>query len=152
MGIHFYMVECDAKGNITQGSTERDLEKDFNGMLYSKADGLDAVGKPRIYSEKYSDSERTRVYIPEDVTHEPTTVNFTFIFTGEDKQKTYHDFLSYVGKGFHRYYDTFRKKYLYFFVNTEVKPAKEKHYGGTPYLQLDLTVQNIFGRTFDTPL
>ena len=152
MGIHFYMVECDNKGTVLASAVEKNLERDFKGMLYSKAAGLDAVGKPRTYSEKYSDSDRLRVYLPADIKHDATTIEFTFFFTGEGKQKVYHDFLTYVCEGFHRYYDNFRKKYLYFFVNSEVKPAEEKHFGSTPYLKLDLTVQNIFGRTFDEPI
>ena len=152
MGIRFYMVECDNKGKVLPDAIEKDLEKDFDGMLYSKAEGLDSVGKPRTYSEKYNDSDRLRVYLPADITHDATTVEFTFFFTGESKQAVYHEFLSYIGKGFHRYYDNFRKKYLYFFVNSEVKPAEEKHFGSTPYLKLDLTVQNIFGKTFDEPI
>ena len=149
MGIRFYMVECDSKGKVPTEAVEKDLERDFDGLLYSKAEGLDAVGKPRVYSEKYSDSDRLRVYLPANITHDATTVDFTFFFIGEDKQEVYHNFLQYVCKGFHRYYDNFRKKYLYFFVNSEVKPAEEKHFGSTPYLKLDLTVQNIFGQTFD---
>ena len=149
MGIHFYMVECDAKGGVITGAQEKDLEKDFDGLLYSKAEGLDTIGKPRTYSEAYSDSDRLRVYIPQDLTHEATMVEFTFFFTGEERQKRYHEFLAYITQGFHRYYDNYRKKYLYFFVNNEVKPAKEMLYGSLPYLQLDLTVQNIFGKTFD---
>lgn len=149
MGIHFYMVECDNKGYVSADAEEKDLELDFEGLLYSKASGLDAIGKPRTYSETYGDSERTRVYIPQELTHDPTSVEFTFFFTGENRQAVYHEFLDYVCNGFHRYYDNYRKKYLYFYINGEVKPAEEKLYGATAYLKLELTVQNIFGMTFN---
>ena len=146
----FFMQECDKHGKLLAGTTAKNLEVDFNGLRYSKAEGLDAIGKPKnIYTEKYSDSDRTRVYIPENITNEPTTVKFTFYFIGDERQKTYHEFLEYVRKGFHRYYDTYRNKYLYFFVDSELKPAEEKLYGSVPYLKFELTVQNIFGKTFD---
>ena len=152
MGIHFYMIECDGKGGIIEGAVERDLERDFSGLLYGKAEGIHALGKPRTYSERYSDSDRLRVYVPPQITRDATTVEFTFYFTGENRQNGYHNFVEYITKGFHRYYDTFRKRYLYFFVSSEIKPAKEALYGSMPYLQLDVTVQNIFGSTFDEPI
>ena len=149
LGYKFYMVNCDKNGKVAESATEYDLEKDFEGLLYSKATGLYLVGKPRIYTEKYADSDKLRVYMPDTVVNEPTTVNFTFLFTGENRYTIYKTFVDYVRNGFKRYYDNVREKYLYFFVNTEIKPAEEVFYGSKPYLKLDLTVQNIFGRTFD---
>lgn len=150
MGIHFYMVECDSKGKVV--GEERDLEASFDGMVYLKAQGLNKVGKPRVYTEKFADSDRLRVYKSEKTPREATTVTFSFLFKGEDRYKTYHAFVDYISKGFKRYYDTARKKYLYFFLNEEVKPAEEIMYGGSPYLTVDVQVQNIFGQTFDEPI
>ena len=150
----FYMQECDSEGRLLAGSRQRDLENDteFEGLKYSKAEGLNKIGKARIYKETFKDSDRLRVYIPNNLTNEPTTAKFTFYFTGEDRYKSYDNFVEYVRKGFKRYYDTARNKYLYFCVESEINPASEQWYGGTPYLELGLTVQNIFGRTFDEPI
>lgn len=152
MDYKFYMQECDSKGNILSGAPLKDLEVDFEGMRYSKADGLDKIGKPRIYTESFADSNRLRVHIPEKLTNEATTVKFTFFFTGENRRSVYDSFVEYVRKGFKVYHDTARKKYLYFCINTEITPATEEWYGSTPYLELQLTAQNIFGRTFDAPI
>jgi hypothetical protein len=149
-GYEFFMQECDKYGNILAGSTPKNLEVDFQGLRYSRAEGLDKIGKPKnIYTEKYSDSDRMRVHVPENITNEPTTVKFTFYFVGDNRQRTYHAFLEYIRKGYHRYYDTCRRKYLYFFVDSELKPAEEMLYGSAPYLKFDFTAQNIFGKTFD---
>ena len=150
----FYMQECSNKGAILAGSQERDLENDseFEGLKYSKAEGLDKVGKPRVYTETFKDSDRLRVHIPENITNDPTTVKFTFFFTGENRRTSYKNFVDFVIGGYRVYHDTARGKYLYFFVNSEIAPAKELWYGSTPYLELQLTVQNIFGRTFDAPI
>lgn len=150
----FYMQACDSKGKILDSSPSIDLENypDFEGLRYSKADGLDKVGSPRVYTEKYADSDRLRVHMPDNLTNESTTVEFTFFFVGENRRASYHNFVEYVRSGFRRYYDSARKKYLYFFVNSEIAPATERWFGSVPYLELKLTVQNIFGRTFDTPL
>lgn len=150
----FYMQECTAKGVIIEGSQEIDLENypDFEGLRYSKAEGLDRIGKPRVYTEKFSDSDRLRVHIPSELTNDATTVDFTFFFVGEKRRTSYHNFVEYVRKGYKVYHDDARRKYLYFFVNSDIAPATEQWYGSTPYLELKLTVQNIFGRTFDNPI
>lgn len=149
MGIYFYMQEVDKMGNPIDGAPIKDLEKDFEGLLYSKASGLNKIGKARIYKEQYADSERVRVYVPEQEINEPTKVIFSFLFLGEDRYKIYDSFLEYVRKGFHSYWDTKRKKKIYFYVEKEIEPATEAWYGSTPYLILELEVDNIYGRTFD---
>lgn len=148
------MQSCDSKGAILIDSQEIDLENhpEFKGLRYSKAVGLDKVGKPRTYTEKFSDSDRLRVYIPETLTNDATTVEFTFFFVGENRRTSYQNFVEYVRNGYKVYHDDARGKYLYFFVNSEITPATERWYGNTPYLELKLTVQNIFGRTFDSPI
>ena len=150
----FYMQECDKYGRVIANSVVRDLEKDpeFKGLKYSKAEGLNTIGKPRIYTEKFSDSDRLRVHIPKELTNEPTTVTFTFYFTGEERHESYDNFVEYIRKGFKVYHDTARNKYLYFCITEEITPAREQWYGSTPYLELQLTVQNIFGKTFDSPI
>lgn len=152
MGYHFYVVECDNKGKVADGAVEIDLEEHFSGLTYMKAEGLNKLGKPRVYTEKFADSDRLRVYKPDDTIREATTVTLSFAFVGENRYKTYHDFVEYISTGVKRYHDTARNKYLYFFVSSEIKPAKEMWYGGTPYLTVDIPVQSIFGKTFDEPI
>lgn len=146
------MVECDNKGKVADDSVEIDLEEHFSGLTYMKAEGLNKLGKPRVYTEKFADSDRLRVYKPDDTIREATTVTLSFAFVGENRYKTYHDFVEYISTGVKRYHDTARNKYLYFFVSSEIKPAKEMWYGGTPYLTVDIPVQSIFGKTFDEPI
>jgi hypothetical protein len=152
IGYHFYMVECDNKGKVADGAEEIDLEEHFSGLTYMKAEGLNKLGKPRVYTEKFADSDRLRVYKPDDTIREATTVTLSFAFVGDDRYETYHNFVEYISTGVKRYRDTARNKYLYFFVNAEIKPANEMWYGGTPYLTVDIPVQSIFGKTFDEPI
>lgn len=146
------MVECDNKGKVADGAVEIDLEEHFSGLTYMKAEGLNKLGKPRVYTEKFADSDRLRVYKPDDTIREATTVTLSFAFVGDNRYQTYHNFVEYISTGVKRYRDTARNKYLYFFVNAEIKPAKEMWYGGTPYLTVDIPVQSIFGKTFDEPI
>lgn len=150
MGYHFYMVECDKTGAIIDGAVEKDLESAFPGLLYSKAVGIDKIGAPKnIYTEQYSDSNRLRAYVPNTITNQATTIVFTFIFTGDNRREVYYNFLEYIRNGYKRYRDTARNRYFCFFVNSEIAPAEERFYGDKPYLSLDVTVQNIFGRTYE---
>jgi hypothetical protein len=150
MGIYFYMQATDYKGEPMIGAPIINLEEDFEGLLYSKAKGLNDKGKIKnTYSEKYADSDRVRVYFPDEPKRESTTVTFTFFFTGENRYAVFDEFVKYVSGGFRAFWDTKRKKRLVFYATDEMKVTNEMWYGSTPYLSLDLKVQNIFGETFD---
>jgi hypothetical protein len=125
------------------------LERDFAGLRYSRATGINTIGKSRIYTEKYADSDRLRVYVPENITNDATSVEFTFYFFGDTRQATYDAFNEYVRNGRHRYWDTARKKYFDFVLIDEIKVNNEKWYNDTPYFEVKYKVQNLNGRTFD---
>lgn len=149
-GYEFYMQECDKEGNILAGSTKRSLERDFQGLRYSKIDGIEALGAPKnVYSESYADADRLRVYAPTEVTHKETTVTLTLYFLGAERHKLLDAFNDYIKRGFHKYWDTARNKWFAFYVKDELKPAESMWYGSVPYLRMDYKLTNIFGRTFD---
>lgn len=147
-GYKFYMQKCTKDGVDIDG-TLKDLEIDFYGMRYAKCEGLDDYGKPRVYTERYADDDRLRSYIPPTLTNDATKIKFTFYFFGDNRRSTYHAFVEYVRNGYTKYWDTARKKRFTFVVVDEVKPASEMWYGGTPYMELQLTVQNLNGKTED---
>lgn len=150
MGIRFFMQEADREGNLIEGSVAKDLERDFEGLMYSEAKGMNNKGKIKnVYSEKYSDSDRLRVHYPSVPTREATSVTFTFFFTGENRRRTYDEFYEYITGGFRAFWDNARNKRLFFFAPNDYKVGEEKCYGGTPYIKLELEVQNYFGCTFD---
>ena len=70
--------------------TRKDLEVDFDGLRYSAAKGINTIGKARIFTEKYADSDRMRVYVPKEVTNDPTTITFTFYFLRYPNNDEYH--------------------------------------------------------------
>lgn len=155
----FYMVACDNKGNPIVGAQTMDLEKDFKvekdgvvvGQLrYKECKGLNEIGAARVYTEEYSDSDRLRVYVPDNLTHKPTTVTLTLYFVGEDRYNVYDSFNAYLkGSKYHIYYDTARKKKLIFFVKDGISVGESQWFGNTPYIQVAYKLSNIFGRTFD---
>lgn len=153
----FYMIACDKDGNVTQ-STEKDLETDFNGLVYSKCEGLDTIGAAKnIYEEKYADSDKIRVYMPVitdesgntifDIKNEPTIIKLTLFFVGTNRITNRDTFNEYIRNGFHKYWDTARKKMFQFYVTKELPVGEEKWYGSTPYLKCEYTLNNIHGKT-----
>ena len=145
----FYMQKCDRQGNVIDG-TLKDLEVDFDGLRYSKLTGLNTLGKSQnIYTEKYSEMNGVRVYIPEATTCDSYNLTLTLYFFGENRQKVYDDFNEFIRHGYTKYWDTARNKELVFIINSEIKPSSEKWYEGTPYFGVNYTLVNINGKTND---
>ena len=155
----FYMQATDHEGIPIEGAQIMDLEKDFKvekdgvvvGQLrYKECKGLNEIGAARVYTEEYSDSDRLRVHIPDNLTHKPTTVTLTLYFVGEERYKVYDSFNTYLkGAKYHMYYDSARKKKLTFFVKDEIGVGESQWFGSTPYIQVEYKLSNIFGKTED---
>ena len=143
----FYMQATDSKGVALEGAPVKDLEVDFEGLRYLKATGLNDIGEARVYTETFADSDRTRVYIPSEVTHKQTTVTLSLVFVGKKRHETYDAFLAYITNGFHAFWETARNKRLVFYVESNISPSEELWSGSNPYLKLDLTLKNVYGKT-----
>lgn len=143
----FYMIACEKDGTVIQNS-EKDLETDFDGLVYSKCEGLETIGAAKnIYEEKYADSEKLRVHVPATILNEATTIKLTLFFVGENRHKGRNDFNEYIRVGFHKYWDDARKRMFQFYVSKELPIGEEKWYGSTPYLKCEYTLNNIHGKT-----
>lgn len=156
----FYMQACDIDGNkmmFPPNYPEEDkelienaidLEEYFEGLRYCKCVGIDTIGKVKnIYTETYSDSERMRVYMPEEIKNEATTIVLTLFFLGENRASVRDRFNEYVRHGFHKYWDSARMKEFIFFIQDELPIGEEMWYGSTPYLKCDYKLQNVKGKT-----
>ena len=143
----FYMQATDSKGVALEGAPIKDLEVDFEGLRYLKATGLNDIGEARVYTETFADSDRTRVYIPSEVTHKQTSVTLSLVFVGKKRHETYDAFLAYITDGFHAFWDTARNKRLVFYVESNISPSEDLWSGSNPYLKLDLTLKNVYGKT-----
>ena len=130
-----------------------DLEDFFPGLLYEKLEGLFNVGKSKnIYIEEYADSDRKRVYLPEEdnYTNEGTTMKLTVLIVGDVQTRlsTLNEFTEYIRKGVHRYWDTARYREFHFVVTDEIKVSEERWHGSTPYIEVEVPMQNIYGKTW----
>lgn len=140
--------EVNDDGTLSETVFEiKDLEEDFEGLKYIKCEGLEDVGEANVYTEVFADSDRLRVYVPENVTHKATEVKLTLIFVGENRRSTFNNFNEYIQQGFHAYWDSARKKRFVFFVKDAIKPSEDKFIGSTPYIEATYTLSNIKGKT-----
>lgn len=151
-GYKFYIqqVQKNPDGSYTPvDSTTRDLEAYYEGLKYSKLDGVSTVGKAKnIYTEKYADGDRLRVYLPDLVQNEATTLTLTLYFFGKNRQAVFDEFATEIKNGIHRYWDTARQYYFDFYVANELKPTNENWYKGEPFFKVDIKMNNIYGRCF----
>lgn len=156
-----YIQRLDARGNVTDPQWI-DIEEEFPGLLYEKATGLNDIGNTKnIYTEEYADSDRKRVYLPGDMDHdvslianEGTTINMTFLVVGDalSRQQIIERFESEIRTGIHRYRDDARHREFDFIVQNEIKVSDERWHGTTPYVEIEVPMQNLNGKTRDVSL
>ena len=76
-----YMQRTDVVGyNII------DIEEQFDGLLYMRAEGMNDIGKSKnVYTEGYADSDRLRVHLPPDgnYTNDATKITMHFLVVGD---------------------------------------------------------------------
>lgn len=131
----------------------QDIETRFEGLLYSKCEGLLTKGKRKdIYEEKFADDDKLRVWQGKGVTREATTITFTFFFVGENRLRTYQNFYDYVKNGKLYYYDTKRLKKAYMVLKEALEPQEDIYKGSTPYIKADFRFQNLWGECKDVTL
>lgn len=140
--IHYIQAEGD--------TSPKNLETDFgNGNVkYSKCEGLNNKGKRKnVYTESFADSDGISVWQGDEVVREATKITLTLYFIGEerDRMSAYNDLYDYIKNGRFYYWDTARLKKAYLVLADEFKPSSELWYGGTPYIEAKITLQNLWG-------
>ena len=128
------------------GIKDDDIEKRWPGIKYSKCTGLTAKGQRKnIHVEKYSDSNKLRVWQGEDVIREATDITLSLFFTGEYRQATYDDFIDYCNNGEIHYWDTVRKREAIMVLVDKSEPKEDVYKGSIQYIYVDLKFQNLYG-------
>jgi hypothetical protein len=138
--------------DITDSLGQIDIEEKFSGLLYMRAEGMNDIGKSKnVYTETYADSDRLRVYLPNNgnYTNEATKITMHFLVVGNEasRQATIRSFEDYVREGTHRYWDTARNLEFDFIVTDEIKVSDERWHGSSPYVEIQVQMQNLNGST-----
>jgi hypothetical protein len=138
---------ADGKPFDGSGVKDTDIEKRWNGLKYSKCDGLNAKGKRKnVHVEKYADSPELRVWQdPDVVLREATDITFTFYFTGDNRQEIFDRFVRFCSNGKIHYWDTMRKKEAFMVFVEQTKPKEDTYKGTVPYILVDFKFQNLWG-------
>lgn len=130
----------------TAGSDYVDIEERFPGLRYMKCEGLEDKGEVKnIYTESYSDGDELRVYMPNYIKRDATTITLTLAFFGDRKQQIYDNFCKFI-EGVKLYYrDTVRNREAYMIMKDAIKPSEDE-YKGHPYMIVSFKFQNLRGR------
>ena len=148
MGYKFYIQQCDKNGVLIDG-TLKDLEVDFDGLKYSKCEGIETLGSIKnIYEETYADSSKVRTYMPSKVEREATTVTLTLYFFGNNRYDTRNKFNEFISGKFLKYWDTARNRWFMFYHKEEIQVSESMWYASTPYIKCEYKLQNVYGQTF----
>lgn len=129
------------------GNKDRDLEKLFPGLKYSKCKGLNDKGKQKnVHIEKYADSDELRVWKdPDGVLREATNITLELYFTGVDRHTVYDSFVGYISTGKIHYWDTERKREAFMVFIDESEPKEDVYKGSIPYILAEFKFQNLWG-------
>ena len=125
-----------------------DIEAYFNGLHYSKCEGLSNYGKPKnVYTETFAETSELRVYLPETVARENTDVEFEFVFDGENRRDTYHSFVEWLSGKRLKYWDTLRNRELEMILIESVEPEEDELLGSHPFVRVPFKFKNLRGQT-----
>lgn len=139
----FYMKRYDLPNQ-----TPKNLEIDFQGLKYLSCKGLSDVGKPKnIVVEEFADNAENKIYIPENIYHEPTDFVLSLVFTGAMRRKAYDDFCTYIKNGKFYYWDTVRKRKVSIVLLSPIRPTDDIFKGSSPFIKVDFTFTNILGKS-----
>lgn len=127
---------------------DTDIEETFSGLHYAKCDGLDRFGSVKnVYSEIYAETSELRVYIPENVARENTDIEFEFVFDGENRRDTYHNFVDWMSGKKLRYWDTLRNRVAEMILIESIEPEEDELYGSHPFIRVPFKFKNLKGST-----
>ena len=147
----------DGKYAIIEG-TNKNVMTDFDGVFYQAADGVEAIGQPRAYTEEYPESGELDVYFPEKTTLKATDFTLKLYFIAPDDKvgneaidyiiNSYHSFMDYLQGSLILYWDNVRKRKLLLALTESVKPSTTSVLEGREYLAVSFKFKNVYGRSF----
>lgn len=138
--------------------TSVEIQEQFKGARYNKADGLESYGKTRSYTETYPESPTPDVFFPDNLTREVVDFTLTLYFFDIDKHdeetdaikavdESYHAFVDYISGTFIKYWDNVRQRKVLLAYMEQTKPTVDRLYG-IIYKEVSFKFTNLYGRSF----
>ena len=161
----FYIRRYKKKDGVYVALDEKDtsLEGDYGFIRYKAMTGLNAIGKQKgVYVESYPEANSARVYISEKVAREQTSSTLSLYIFGCNPDlsasistteqvaamnNTWADFFAKIEGCLILWHDDYRQRKALFYITDAVEP-KSDVIKDFPYLQCDIKLTNVFGKTF----
>ena len=159
-----YARKEDGGAYVLSGVSE--LESgDFGFCRYKSITGLNSRGRQKaVYSEEYADASSVRVYVHPTERLASTESVLTVYFFGSDPslpterpsnelmalaEKSWDGFCRWLSGGLVVWYDDVRMRRALFYLSSACEPSADV-VKGVPYLCCQVTLCNVFGRSFDS--
>lgn len=149
----------------TKGTTGRfmagegvEIQTQFPGAYYKAADGLEAYGKPRTYTEEYPEAAAPDIFFPDDLTRETSDFTLTLYFFDPEEHEdeaeaikaideAYHGFVDYISGTYIKYWDNVRQRKAILAYQDAPKPTTDSLYG-IVYKEVSFKFINLYGKSF----
>lgn len=135
-----------------------EIQEQFKGACYNKAEGIEGYGKLRTYTETYPEAPAPDIFFPDSLTRETTDFTLTLYFFDPDKHEdeadaiaavdeAYHSFVEYISGTYIKYWDNIRKRKVMLAYQEQTKPTVDRLYG-IIYKEVSFKFTNLYGKSF----
>lgn len=153
----------ESTGGWSADGAVRSLEDDFGFIRYKSLTGINAFGKQKgVYTESYAESDSLRVFISPTPTQEAITSTLTVLSFGSRPgfpssssvsdqvrvaEENWHALVEFLRGGLILWQDDYRQRKALFLLCDAITPATD-NIKGVPYLECQISLQNVFGETY----
>lgn len=150
-------------GLFVKDGDVRSLEDDFGHVRYKSMTGLNSRGKQKgVYAETYAEASSARVWFAGSAKNEQTSSTLTVCVFGDDPESVsdksaaelsmsasngWNVMVDWMENALLLWSDDYRRRKALFYLSEAITPTSDV-IKGIPYLQCDIKLTNVFGRTF----
>lgn len=151
------------EGLFVKDGDVRSLEDDFGHVRYKSMTGLNSRGKQKgVYAETYAEAGSARVWFAGSARNEQTSSTLTVCVFGDDPESVsdksaaelslsasngWNGMVDWMENALLLWSDDYRRRKALFYLSEAITPTSDV-IKGVPYLQCDIKLTNVFGKTF----
>lgn len=145
MSSYSFFMQKSPIGGVVQ--PVKNLEAEFQGLKYLEFKGLDSYGKPKVYTETFSESSDMKVFVPKGNPRDNPDLELKLAFTGDNRRDVYHSFVEYITGSPILYFDTCRRRRVVLILMDSISVDSESLYGSNPYIIVPFKFKNLSGNS-----
>lgn len=161
--FHIQRYTKAVNGLFVKDGTVASLEDDFGYVRYKSMTGLNSRGKQKgVYAETYAEADSARVWFFDKPMREQTSSTLTVCCFGSDpsastdKSETelavaasvaWNGLVDWMENRLLLWTDDYRQRKALFYLAEAITPTSDV-IKNVPYLQCDIKLTNVFGKTF----